>query len=285
VNDDAALEQALALARHHIDTGRPERALAVLAEHGELATSLDAWFLRALALFRLERHREAVAAAERGLAVEPEAPGLLHLAGAAHVQLGDHAAAERCYLGALRLDPEEPSTLCAYARLCALGGQLDKARRLVAVAASLDPGSVAVLRVRWTIAHLSGDKRGEAELSRQLLAAAPEDAGAHVLASIGQDPRRAARSLRTAARLDPGDRDNVAAARQARAGAHWLLWPIWPILRLGQVGSWLVAVGTMYALKTLVSPRAAGIFALAWIAMCVYSWVVPPLLLRWYRRS
>jgi tetratricopeptide (TPR) repeat protein len=286
MSDDALMAQSLGLARHHINTGRAEKALAVLADGpADLALSLDGWFLRTLALYRLERYEQAIAAAERGLAVDPEAPGLLHLAGLAYMQRSDLASAERSYLAALRLDPTDADIFCSYARLCALGGQLDKARRLLDEAARLEPEATEILRVRWSIAHLAGDRQEEARLSGQLLALAPEDPQAHVMASLSRGPRAAARHLGQAARLDPGDTDNVEAARAARLIHHPLMWPLWPMLRLGQVGSWLFAMSVMVGLRAFVSTRVAAIFALIWIGLCVYSWLVPPVLARWNERD
>jgi hypothetical protein len=83
---------------------------------------------------------------------------------------------------------------------------------------------------------------------------------------------------------EPADRDLADAAAEARLWAHPLLVPLRPIARLGMFKSWAIAVGIMLTLRAVGLPLVAALFSLAWFLLCVYSWVVPPLLRRWLRR-
>ncbi|HET6480576.1 MAG TPA: hypothetical protein VFG35_11125 [Actinoplanes sp.] len=61
--------------------------------------------------------------------------------------------------------------------------------------------------------------------------------------------------------------------------------PLRPILRLGAVKTWLIAVTLILSLRAIGLPVLGGLLGFVWLALCVYSWVVPPLVRRWVRRT
>ncbi len=281
--------QSLSLAAHYLSIERPQRALETLAQVDEaLVDTALFWELRAQALFHLERHAEAAEAAAQGLERDGEDVDLMRLHADSLAHLGRLAEAERVALRALALQPEDASLLCSYAFIAARGDQLDKAARLAERAAELAPESRRVEATRLLLAHLRGEGRKARGHARALLADAPEDAGAHYLAAVAEahDGRAsvAARHLLVAARLDPGDRDFAEAARQARFETHPLLWPLRPFAKLGTAGTWIAAVGAVFGLQALGYGKASAITAMVYVGVCVYSWVMPPLLRRWLRR-
>jgi hypothetical protein len=72
---------------------------------------------------------------------------------------------------------------------------------------------------------------------------------------------------------------------EMRVNRHPLMLPIRPILRFGPLTTWLIAVALIFGLRAVGLPSLAFIAAIAWLAFCLYSWVVPPLLRRWMLRN
>jgi len=284
-----ALERQLALARHFRAIDQHARVLETLrrAEEGALA-SAEYWELRAGALYELDRHQDAASATAKGLELEPESLELLRLRTESLARLGRLAEAERAILAALRQDPEQPELLCSYARLLARGHQVDKASRLVAEAARLVPDHPRVIATRLLLAHLRGEDGRAAEHGRELLSEAPDQAGSHYLMgfSLEQAGRseEAARHFETAAELEPADHAYAESARRSRLVQHPLLIPLRPLQWLSPAGLWLLIVVTMSALYLAHAYRALLAVALVYLALCVYSWVVPPALRYWLKR-
>ena len=276
----------LELAERYLEIERPEEALAALARATPDEDPERYHLLRAEAHLLAERPEAARDAAALGLAVEPESIPLLLVRSCCHERLGELAAAEESLLGALRQLPNEPALLCRYGRLVARGGQLDKARRLLAEARRVDPDSREAARLAMLLDYLAGDDRAAAEGGRRLLADDPEDS--HGVAMLGltlleRGDHGAAREVVVpAAALDPERLGGL--AREARIRTHPLLWPLWPLQRFGSVPVWFGAVGLILVTGRLASPRVSSILALTYLAWCVYSWVVPPLLRRWVVR-
>jgi tetratricopeptide (TPR) repeat protein len=283
-------QDRLGLAEHYVDVGRPERALAELAELGsEGIDNPQAWFVRAYALLGLERYREAARAAGEGLALDADDVGLLHLLSLAEWKLGRLASAERAILAALELSPENPTLLCTYAHLVSSAGQLEKAERLVDEAARLDPEEPYVRRTRAELAYLGG-RDAEAEThARHALELEPDDT--HALALMGVaayergHARRGAKGMRRAASMDPSIEHHAESARSLAAATHPLLLPLWPIYRFGQGPVWLTGVALLLAVNFVAVPGVvAEIVILTWFAFVAYSWVAPPLVRRWLER-
>lgn len=284
-----AAEQKLSLAAHYLSIDKPQRALDTLAQGGEdLPETPLFWELRARAFHDLERHADAATAAARGLEIDGEDVDLMRLRADALAATGHLADAERAILRALALQPEHVELLCSYALIAARGDQVEKATRLVERAHAIEPDSRRVEATRLILAHLRGEDRQARVHARTLVADAPDDPAAHYLAGFAESSHgrtdAAERHFRTAARLEPVDSDYAAAARQARFEAHPLLWPLRPFDKLGTAVTWIAAVATILGLQLLGFARASGIFALAYLALCVYSWVVPPMLRAWLRR-
>ncbi len=278
-------QDALGLARHWMTLNRPDRVLEQLDRlPGDAALSHEAFVLRAAALYDLDRHLEAEAAAEAGLGERGPDPQLLSLLGMARQELGKYEGAESALLDGLALAPTSTYLLCAYARLCLTVGQADKAARLVERAASFDPDDDVVARTRVLVAFVQGKNSEAVQLGREALRLDP-DGGSNqamygmALANYG-DVGGAARSFRYAAAADPGNAELVEAAREARAAAHPLLWPLRPMQRFGALPVWLAAVATMMGLRAVGLAPLALVFAVLWVAYCVYSWVAPPLVRR-----
>jgi tetratricopeptide (TPR) repeat protein len=276
----------LEAARRYIEIGRPQQALASLsALDAETAATSEARRLRGFAFLGIEDFDRAAEEAGDGLRDDPGAVDLLFLLSVAEERRGRLAQAEAAILSALEQDADDPELLCQYADVLMRGGQLDKAGRVLDVAASSDPDSPDVLAGRQSLAYLRGDNREAKRLSEELLAIDPESIRAHRMLGVFDLNRgraaAAAQRFGEAVRQDPTDERYAADAREARAMATNPLW--WPSLffaRFGVVGSWVGAMAVIFGLRAAGMTTAAGIAAIAWFVLCVWSWVVPPILNR-----
>jgi tetratricopeptide (TPR) repeat protein len=279
------LARALAL----LQANRPEDALHELAtlppEDALRALSFE---LRANALLQLDRWDEAADAARGGLAAGGPDPDLFGLLSAAERRRGDLVTAERAVLDGLALAPSDVDLLTRYASLCIAAGQLDKAGKLVDRALAEDPLAAGVFAVRVELAHARGADREAERISREFIAEYPEHPVAHALLGGTSATRgkvsEAYQGFRQAVAAEPTDADYAEAALETRIARHPLMVPVRPFIRFGAVLPWIVAVGVMFGLRALNLPVAAGIAGLLWFLLCVYSWVVPPLVRRRIRR-
>jgi tetratricopeptide (TPR) repeat protein len=276
----------LELARHYSEIGQPARVLEAL-DGAEAFENSDAWALRGEALYRLDRYREGADSAQRGLALEPEDPGLLDVLALNLIELGDLAGAERALLSALDGWPDNEVLLCHYALACAHHGQKQKAEQLLERAARLDPESVDILRTRAQVAWITGDRRKTKQHANELLAAEPEDRVGHALLGnllVEGNVYAAVRHHEEAVRLDPSDRDLADVVRYNRTLTHWLQWPIYPIQRFGPLKVWgaylvVVAIAAATGKYQLVAP-----LVVLYLFMVVYSWTIAPLARWWTQR-
>lgn len=280
---DATFAAALQL----LQIKRPEEALKKLAEAFDPEDPWE-WWLRGVALFDLDREQEAIEAVGHGLAIDPEATELLALLARCRLSLRDLAGAEEAILAALRLDPEDPENLSLYAHIVAADGQFEKARKLLERARMLDPENEAAMRMQSFLAAARGDDREALLHSRELLAINPEDASAHRVAGSllhrRGDVDNAASHLRTAVVIEPFEHGTAELARENRLWRNPFMWPLRPLQRVGMAQMWIGAVAIMFIARRIAPPGVQLTIAVVWTVLCVYSWVVPPLVRRWINR-
>jgi tetratricopeptide (TPR) repeat protein len=282
-------DTALEAARRYIEIGRPERALESLsALDSEAAASAEARRLRGYAFYGIEDFERAALSAREGLETAPGSVELLYLLSLAEEQRGRLGEAEAAILAALEQDPDDVQLLCQYADVLMRGGELDKAERVLGAAAASDPDSVDVLGGRLSLAYLHGNDREARELSTQLLSIDPESVrGQRMLGVFDFNRGRAAAAAERfgeAVRAQPADERYAADAREARAMSRNPLW--WPTLfftRVGVVASWVGAMVIIFGLRAAGAATASAIALGAWLLLCVWSWIVPPILNRLQR--
>jgi tetratricopeptide (TPR) repeat protein len=276
----------LEAARRYIEIGRHRQALESLSQlDSDTAATSEARRLRGFALYGIEEFDRAAEEASDGLQDDPGAIDLLFLLSVAEERRGRLAEAEAAILAALEQDPDDVELLCQYADVLMRAGRLDKARRVLDAAAQSDPDSPDVLAGRQSLAYLRGDNREARRLSEELLALDPESVRGHRMLGVFDLNRgraaSAAERFGEAVRHDPSHEQYAADAREAQRMARNPLW--WPSLffaRTGVVGSWIGAMVVIFGLRAAGATTAAGIAAIAWLALCVWSWVVPPILNR-----
>ncbi|WP_026207916.1 tetratricopeptide repeat protein [Catelliglobosispora koreensis] len=268
---------------------RPQEALRELATlSAEEAMHPGAFYLRAAAFSQLDQHAETVTAARQGLEAGGPDPDLFQLIGDAERQQGHLEAAEQALLSGLSLAPNHLGLLCSYAAACMAANQLGKAAKLVERAAAQAPTAAAVYAIRIQLAYTRGEDRKAQEIAREFVAEYPESAAAHALlggtsANRGQ-VREADAGARQAVAADPTVGDYAELALETRIARHPLMTPVRPFIRFGPIKTWIAAIAIIYGLRMLKMPMLAGVFAIGWFLLCVYSWVVPPLVRRWMKR-
>lgn len=261
-----------------VDLGRYPQALAMLGQApGELMQTPAFWTLQAIALMGLEDHSRAADACAKGIEIDPEDATLWRILSRAREEEDDLAAGERAVLNAIRLDPADPLSFAAYARLAALGGQGDKARRLLAHAQSLAPDDVAVLEAKMLTEFLSGSDRAAKEATHALLRADPESQAGHAMRGMLHlqlgEARHSAAAMRTAVLIDPSNQPVASLAHDARVASHWFMAPMQLAQRVGPVALWIGFVAFLFAAPVLNIPgQAVGLIGLAWLVFCIYTW-------------
>jgi protein O-GlcNAc transferase len=227
----------LALARHDLDRGRPDRALTRLEDvtGAELETH-EFWSLRAAALCGLSLWDEAAEAAQAGLDREPEDAELLDVLALAQIESGRKKEALATIDAAIELEPYIAELHAHRALILARCSQRSfrlasygKARAAVDEALRLDPDSETALRVRAQIAVMSNDRRAE-EYAEALLALEPDDGHTHLIrgAALAErgDVTGSLSHFEEAARLDPADPAAAWLGRRSRALRRPLFAPL-----------------------------------------------------------
>lgn len=280
-----ASDRARELARHYLQVGQPQRALEALSHAtAETLDDPEVWALRGWALVDLDRHDEAAETASGALARWPDDVDFLRLLAVAEARRDHLADAERAVLAALRIEPDDAHLLCTYADALMRGGQLDKAGQVLALAERAEPDELLVVRMRLNLAYLRGDDKAAQSTAAELLARDAEDPQAQaMLGGLDLEKvrlRSAEQRFGTVIRHDPSDASIARAARSASVLRSPLAWPLLPFERFGPGPTWVAAIVVIFALQAAGLDLASTIAAFTWIGLCVYSWVVGPILQR-----
>jgi tetratricopeptide (TPR) repeat protein len=275
-----AVAGPLVLARHDLDRGRPDRALAAL--EGVTGAELEGsefWLLRASALFELRRWNEAIEVARAGLERDASDLVLLDVLALSQLERGRKKEARATIDRAIERHPQSPDLHSHRALILARCAEksfrlarYDDARAAVAEALRLDPHSENALRVRAQIAVMSDDPRAE-EYADELLAHETEDGQAHVIRGVALASRGevtgALRHYEEAARLDPSNPALAWVGRRSRE----LQRPFFaPLLFLERVSGGRVRIA--WVLIVLASTRSGVPYLpFAAFAFWVYMWV------------
>jgi tetratricopeptide (TPR) repeat protein len=273
-------------AQHLLSLGRVSEALAELDKDFDSEDPMF-WWLRALALYYSGGIDDAMAAVRSGLRVDPDSSLLLELLAQCHLSRHDLAAAEEAVLAALRVDAEDADLFALYAQIVAAAGQTEKARKLIAQARRIDPEHAGAVRVEAALAASRFDHHETLLRGRELLSIDPEDSRAHLL--TGEvlhnrgDVDDAAEYLRTAVVSDPTDELAAEIARENLIWRHPLMWPLLPAKKFGAAKVWIAGIVVLLLARTMRNNTITLTLACVWIAYCVYSWVVPPIVRRLVR--
>lgn len=126
---------------------------------------VPAQFAHAIALHRLERGQEALAAIHLALRALPGLAAFLMLEAAIHMQLGDAAAAIRAYQAVLAATPDDAEAWHAFGHALRAVGRQDEAVAAYRRAVALRPGYGEAY---WSLANLKTVRFDAAEVTRML---------------------------------------------------------------------------------------------------------------------
>jgi len=280
----------LALARHYETIGRYQAALDALEHAGEdVLHDPESWLLRSEALRGLDRDDEAVAAAQRGLELDPEDISLLDALALSELGRDRVDEARRALDAAIELEPDHPTLHAHLALTLARLSRYADANTEVKEALRLAPWDAGVLRIRAQVACLADyEPRLVRAYVEELLAVAPDDPTGHAilgtLAANKKDFRAAAQAFAEAARSDPSRQDIAETAREARVYAHPVLAPVRPIWRFGRWRAYFVFLALSVTLAVAHQNVLREVLICCWLVILVLSWLAPPVLRRLQRR-
>jgi tetratricopeptide (TPR) repeat protein len=276
--------RSLDLARHYLEIGRPDQALDTLSQGDIDPTDPELMELRAHAFFDSGRYKKAADTAREGLALEPQAVGLLETLALAETQLEHHEQAQQANAKALELSPWNPVLHAQRGLILARRSRYDEARSAVDEALGLAPDLPYVLQIRAQVETLAGDHVRAQKAIDDLLRADPENRVAHALkgglAADNENIVEAAKHFDAAARLDPNDPDVAEAARELRVLSHPVLKPVRGMWRVGRWRSWFLYLTVISVLAAAQLDSIRVVVAVCWLTIVALSWFGPPVLRR-----
>jgi tetratricopeptide (TPR) repeat protein len=247
---DVALTNANRLLAQEPDLAR-EQAQEILRI---VPSQPSAWMLLGLALGRLERHDEALAALRRAVALRPDLPQAWRAIADRLDALGDRAGADAAYVRHVRQSARDPQLLAAASALHA--NRLPEAEALLKQQLYAQPTDVAAIRMLAELAIRVG-RNGEAEdLLERCLELAPSFREARqnfalILHRNHKDPE-ALREIETLLGLEPANPGfrNLKAAILGRLGEYETTISIYETILAEYPNSPRVWLSLAHALKT-----------------------------------
>jgi choline-sulfatase len=179
---NAVFRRALSTALRR--TGRAREAAALLArDHGPDAT---AWHERALALADAGDVAQAVASAERALALDPSLPEVHNHLGVLRARRGDAPRALAAFDQVVRLDPNNALGHANRGNALRSLGRLPEAKDAYEAALAVSPRSVDALNGLGTLAVLGGAPDEAVRLFRRALEQQPDLAEARLNLAVAE---------------------------------------------------------------------------------------------------
>jgi tetratricopeptide (TPR) repeat protein len=250
----------------------------------------EAHALLATCLVQAKRLTAAETEAKLALAGAPHAP-LSHLAmGQVSFARRDFSKAEESYRTVLELDPDRTENHRYLGQLLSAAGRREEAEAELNRALELAPDDPEnLVALGWL--RLETGAVAEAErLARESLNLSPSNQDALVLMGFALLQKGKIEEAREhaiwAIRIDPTDRGALQLMSAIKARTSWLLGLWWRYntwcSQVGSRNAALVLLGAfvLYRLFTQLlvdfeHPRGAELVSLAWVGICVYSWVGP----------
>jgi arylsulfatase A-like enzyme/Tfp pilus assembly protein PilF len=140
------VETLALLASYLIQAGRPLEAVQLTDSHSRQPNpDSEVLFTRGLALARLQRPQEALAALQKARKIDPENPMVPVYLGTFYLMGGQRAQARQAYEDALRINPETVRAHTSLAIMATEEGRLDEALAHWRHAVEIDPQQHATL--------------------------------------------------------------------------------------------------------------------------------------------
>ena len=295
------VESLLAFASTQLSQGNPFQAIETLKQ--ALAQDPDhaeAHAFLALCLLRVRRIDAAAHEARLSLAKDPLLPLAHYVQGSVLIGKRKLAEAERSYNTLLELEPEDPENHRAMAHLLRLKGRKAEAEERLNKALELAPDDPTTLADLGEMRLSSGDIKRADRLADEALRMQPEHLDALVLrgtvALRRGDVKTAREHTAWALRLDAEDPGALHLLTAIKSRTNWFLGLWW------RYNAWIGSIGTGRAIVVLLGafvlyrlttiwvtqagrPELAQIIQVAWLGICVYTWVGPGIFARSLKRE
>lgn len=281
---------ALTEARYYISIRRFPQARRILQDLlAQEPQNPELLHLLAVCAYSLDQYEEANHLCQQlRAAADPADPRAEALLGRIALEQEEYPEAELHLLAALRLDPQDGSTMALYAHLLLMAGHEKKARQVLEEALRLDPDDETVLQVRYRFHQAKGQLQGELEALERYMIHGSNEVNKLLTAARTAIFRRRYREARELVReaflLDPTDQALLTILRQMVTESHPLMAPLRWVDRIGGPGViWIGAMVIAFGSRALGWTALGGAFVTLYLLYVIYSWVVPPLLRRYYR--
>jgi tetratricopeptide (TPR) repeat protein len=237
--------------------------------------------------YREERYAEALQTLQDLLRNVPDHYGARSLQAHVLEETQQLAAAERVWIDLLREYPEDADSYASYGLLMLRTLHIDKGSRLADEALRFEPEHATALFVKGMAELIQGKAGTMNEHLAKLIREHPEQrAAASALIVALQDRGDAQGALRISRELlaaQPDDEAVVEMTRELHRNAHWSMLPLYPMQRWGWGGAAAVWVAGVIGLRMLdgrVSPTTQLTITVLWLLYVLYSWIWPPILKR-----
>jgi tetratricopeptide (TPR) repeat protein len=239
-----------------------------------------------------DRNDAALATLRRILSADPDHAAARSLLFNIQLEKDQFPAAEDTILGLLKEFPEEPYYLGRYAQLMLRSMHRAKALALAEAGLKIDPDDEECLAVR-SMVELIEQPAGDASAGlQQLLVRRPDSLRTLLLVVVALedrgDYRGALRLARELVRAQPDNVHLVGLVKELTAVTHWSMLPLRPFQKYGWgavIAFWVGSVVLLDAVVDRFAPDVSGAATTAVLVFVGYSWVWPPLLRYWMRRS
>jgi tetratricopeptide (TPR) repeat protein len=238
-----------------------------------------------------DEHEAALQTLRQILATAPKHVEARYLLVGVHEARDELAQAEAALLDMLRDYPEFPELYAKYSMLMYRALQVDKAKSLAQEALRLDPENESALGAILIGNLIDGRKEDQQHSLAELLRKHPEDlvtARLLIIHLINRGNYWAAKRIAIELlKAQPDSREILTLVVELDALAHWSVLPLWPMNRWGIAGAIGFYVLCMVGINILrkTAPGAVGAATVVLLTFVAYSWVYPPLLTRWLKRS
>ncbi|KJS48848.1 MAG: hypothetical protein VR66_11790 [Peptococcaceae bacterium BRH_c23] len=212
-----------------------------------------------------------------------------HLLGVINIERKNYVEAEKNLLESLRLNPENPRVLAKYGYLMLITGYDEKAEKLIKEALRIDPDDPAVLEIGFQYYLIKNKKEQQLHFLYRYFQQSNNQIGKLTkiaLTELLQNNHKSAReNFVQAYLLDPTDQDLLSVIEEIDRDYHVIFLPQRAIQKIGGPAVvWIGMIVIIVALRFLGLINLAGILAVIYIVLCIYTWVTPFIYKRFIKR-
>lgn len=266
---------------HYIGMKRYQKAMDILMSLlEEKPNDADLLYLRAYCLHKTDCYQEALECCNEALSHGFSIDEGNYLLGKIYMEMNRYVQAEQCFLEALRLNPQAAKVMAIYGYLMLLTGNEKKAERLFDEALRLEPDNEVVLHYRFHYYLAKGKHSEQVQTLGQFIDSSDNEVSKFVKAGLHdlfqKNYKSSRENFRQAFLLEPTNKSILGILEEVDRKSHFLYFPHRVIERMGGPAMlWVSAVVLIGLLRLLNQEEIAGITALVYISIAVYTWITP----------